>query len=259
MKRLCILGFAFLLFAGAAIGLDGLPKKILFIGNSLTYYNRGLGHLLEKLAVSASPPMSIKCDDATMSSMGLRLLWLQRSDRHDRILKGCYDIVVLQDTLVAMSGKYSFDTEEQFNEYTKKFDDEIRKGGAHTVLLMHWRLKAEATMPIEDVERLHTDVSKKLNVEVAPAGLAWLQSERERPELNLYADELHPEAKGSYLTACVLYATIFKKNPTGLSYIADDIDTLDGKKVTQDEATFLQQVAWQTVMKYKPANVSQQP
>lgn len=41
-------------------------------------------------------------------------------------------------------------------------------------------------------------------------------------ELNLYEPDLrHPSVAGSYLAACVTYATLFKASPVDLKYTAD--------------------------------------
>lgn len=54
---------------------------------------------------------------------------------------------------------------------------------------------------------------------VAPAGMAWKASWNIDSLINLWsADNSHPSIEGSYLTACVFYATIFRKSPIGLSY-----------------------------------------
>jgi hypothetical protein len=82
---------------------------------------------------------------------------------------------------------------------------------------------------------------------IAPIGAAWISAMVKRPYLVksssdsfLYvADDRHPGAAGSYLAACVLFATIFHRSPVNLSE--------DYMYVTPELKTFLQQTAWQTV------------
>lgn len=42
------------------------PDKILFIGNSLTFWNHGVSNHFKQLAASANPPHVITADETTM-------------------------------------------------------------------------------------------------------------------------------------------------------------------------------------------------
>jgi hypothetical protein len=49
----------------------------------------------------------------------------------------------------------------------------------------------------------------------------WAQVRRDHPEVDLWqADGIHPSVSGTYLAACVLYASIFRQSPTGSTYPA---------------------------------------
>jgi len=75
---------------------------------------------------------------------------------------------------------------------------------------------------------------------VAPAGMAFWESRLQDPNLDLYnADESHPSYAGSYLSACVFYATFFRKSPAGLNFYG---------QLDSTTATFLQNVAETVVM-----------
>ena len=68
------------------------------------------------------------------------------------------------------------------------------------------------------VSYTHLDVYKRQtqdnNAIVAPVGSAWKQMRDSFPSVDLYVpDESHPSASGTYLAACVFYASIFHKNP----------------------------------------------
>ena len=58
---------------------------------------------------------------------------------------------------------------------------------------------------------------------IAPVGAAWENVRFNAPEIQLYADDTHPNLTGSYLAACVLYGTLFRDNPVGLIH-PDSID-----------------------------------
>jgi len=232
------------------------PDSILFIGNSLTYSNYGIDKQIKELAASANPPLTIETSSVTVSSATLEQLW-DNSKTLDAIREGTWDVVVLQGYPQALaSNGQSF---ERFYEYTRKFDEEINEVGAQTVLYMTWEGVRNPIVTTEEIAQAHSHIGAELGVKVAPVGLAWQRSIQERPDLNLYDDYIHPSMRGTYLTICVLYATIFGQSIVDPSYQpADMIADVDSMKVrweqwqmTEDEVTFLQRIAWETVVDYQ--------
>ncbi len=219
------------------------PERILFIGNSIS---TGLNINLERLAGSATPPMKIAADMSLSGGTPLEGLWSQPGGRHEQILNGKYDRVVLQATLSRTGRVYGYpaDTGEKFREYAGRFDKEIRESGGRTVLFMHWQFNEPDAIALEEIARLHRDVAAELGVEVAPVGLAFRRVQEERPDVGLLSDSVHSNFEGGYLAACVLYATLFKKSPVGLSFIG-------WGSMTPEQAAFLQRIAWETVQEYR--------
>ncbi len=214
-----------------------IPDRILFIGNSLTYFNGGLDHHIMALANSADPPLVIQADSFTKSGAWLEFLW-KYTKATEAISAGDYDVVVLQDY---MSIEVSV---ESFHEYTRLFVEEIRRTGAEPLLFMTW---ARDILTTEDIAKAYKDIALELDVNVAPVGLAWERAMEERPDLNCYKiDNVHPSILGTYLAANVFYATLFEESPVGLSYLPSE----DGG-VTEEEAAFLQRIAWETVQDYQ--------
>ena len=77
---------------------------------------------------------------------------------------------------------------------------------------------------------------------VAPVGRAWERALRD-PAMTLHdPDGSHPSPAGTYLAACVLYATLTGESPVGL----DD----GGLGLAPASIARLQQVAWDTVQEY---------
>ena len=75
-----------------------------------------------------------------------------------------------------------------------------------------------------------------------PAGLAFAKAIGKQPELNLYApDKRHPSLAGTYLATCVVFAALTGRSPVGSAYLAG---------IDAPTATFLQNVAWDTVREY---------
>jgi hypothetical protein len=132
----------------------------------------------------------------------------------------------------------------------------IREASSTPVLLMTWarRRYPEEQEPLTDAYR---SIGRELGVTVAPAGLAWKNVHRRWPDLDLFLrDGAHPNGAGTYLTACVLYATVTGANPrgaastiTGHPYsgregVVDPTSTVALASLTPQVARRLQDVAW---------------
>ncbi len=216
------------------------PKKVLFIGNSLTYHQEGIYNHLEKLAASAAPPYILLTEKCVKGGATLKTHW-ERPEPREAISKGDCDVVVLQEDLPEINVSY-------FRDYARKFVNEIRKTKSRPVLLMAWYYPRLGWISTDEIARAHRDIAKELDVEVAPVGLAWQRSIKKRPDLDLYvADREHPSIYGTYLATCVVYTTLFGKSPVGLGYIASGM--------SNDDAAFLQKMAWETCQKWNRKKV----
>jgi hypothetical protein len=219
------------------------PERILFIGNSLT---AGFGSMLQTLAASAHPPKRIAADESISLGTVLEGLWTEAGSRHDQILGGKYDMIIIQPTLSQTGTVYGgivADTESKLYQYARMFADEITQAGARPVLLMHWQFNEPNAMTIDNIARICTAFAAERGIKVAPAGIAWQRAQQSRPNLVLHSDSVHPNVFGSYLSACVLYATVFNKTPLGLSFS-------EWPPITAEQAAFLQHIAWETVQSY---------
>jgi hypothetical protein len=92
----------------------------------------------------------------------------------------------------------------------------------------------------EQIDQGYELIARELDVSLVPVGYAWQSARTQDPDLDLWqADGSHPSQEGTYLAACVFYATLFQESPVGLSYRAD---------LSEDMATRLQTVAFDTVL-----------
>jgi len=94
MKTLLILAFALT----GVLRAEAAPTKILFIGNSLTYCQKGIYFHLEKLASSAVPAAPLQTEKAVKGGASLRTLW-ELPEPRERIAKDAGAIVVLQEDI----------------------------------------------------------------------------------------------------------------------------------------------------------------
>ena len=212
------------------------PHKILFVGDSFTYAQGGIYTHFAKLAAAAPSPLVVTADKAVAGGAFLKVLW-ELKEPVKAIDTGAFEVVVLQDDIPETNVDY-------FRQYARLFVEEARKHNARPVLFMAWAYQRLGWISMQEIARAHRELAKELNVDVAPVGLAWQRSSAERPALDMYdADREHPSIYGTYLATCVVYDTIYGKDPTGFKYIPSGI--------TSEDALFLQRTAWQTVQDFR--------
>lgn len=209
-------------------------KKILFIGNSFTFWRGGLDRHLQVLSKSMSPPLGYQAKSVTRGGASLKVMW-KKTSAVEEIKNGKYDIVILQDDIPET-------TIESFRIYSKKFVDLVRETGARPILFMTWDYERLDWISMEEIANAHLKVSQELKVEVAPVGIAWGLSRKRLPDLNMYdADAEHPSVAGMYLSLLMIESTISGKSPLTRSPKKLPIPKL--KQLDADRRKDLQSVA----------------
>jgi hypothetical protein len=106
---------------------------------------------------------------------------------------------------------------------------------------MSWAYKDKPEMTAQLAEQ-YTLAGNTNDVLVIPAGLAFAKTIAKRPDTELYDnDKRHPSLAGTYLAACTVYATLYRKSPVGLGYTAG---------LSSDMVSLLQAAAWETAQEY---------
>ena len=215
------------------------PKRVLFIGNSFSYYNDSLHGHLRQLVLAADPDHGKDYLFRSSTISGAYLyqhsgdLPFELQDRH-------WDLVVLQgqsrEPMAADARKA-----ERFRQVARGFDGLIKASGAKTAFFMTWAYQGKPGMT-EALSQGYEAIANELGDLVVPVGLAFRRSLRERPSLVLhFKDHIHPSLAGTYLAACTFYAALYGKSPEGNPYTAG---------LDDDTARFLQATAWRTVRDY---------
>lgn len=185
-----------------------ISKHILFIGNSYTFYNDGIDKQIEGLA-PASQTQRLAVGGYTLENH-----W-NDSNTLQAIRAEGWDYVVLQE-----QSQTPVSDRNKFFEFARKLNAEIIAHGAKTVFLMTWERpdSIQYQVTTANLAAAYHTIGAELGAQVAPAGLAFARSRLERPDLILYSQDGHPTMDGTYLAACVLYATMFRISPVGNSY-----------------------------------------
>jgi hypothetical protein len=206
-------------------GITGrdLPSKprhlrVLFIGNSYTYFNN-MPEIFAKLA-EAGRQDKVEIGMEAPGGWRLKDHW-ERGATLKALHEVTWNYVVMQEQSTLgmnylLEGRPRVSSDTVFRPYAKKWAAEIRRTGAVPVFYLTWARQATP----EDQAALnyfYIRAARENGAVVAPVGIAWAQVRKEHPELELYfPDGSHPSPAGSYLAACVLYATLFHQNPVGL-------------------------------------------
>jgi hypothetical protein len=212
--------------------------RVLFVGNSLTYHN-SLPRMVRRLgdADPGGKPMFV----VEYAASNWKLKSAADDDGLDRLFRQVdWDVLVLQEH----SLKLSFSPEyrrEQTDPHARAI---IARSGARPVLFMTWGYRggddgnARGDTFVAMQQRIawnYRDLGEELGAQVAPVGIAWALARERRPEVDLWRfDGQHPNGRGSYLGACVFYAVLSGRDPTGNSFTAG---------IDPAEARFLQHVA----------------
>jgi hypothetical protein len=216
--------------------------QVLFIGNSLTFFNDLPGTFAE-LARSGGHEVNVDMSAQggwTWSDHATSTMTLEKLERQN------WDFVVLQEQSVVAS--IADERMEHMYPAVRVLDGRIREGDAASILFMTWAyrdgLASAGHRDFDDMQaqlhRGYVDIAGELGAMVAPVGIAWQRSLAQGPQLGLWQmDGLHPSIEGTYLTACVFYAVIFQQSPERLTYRAG---------LPEETARFMQAIAAETVL-----------
>lgn len=265
-SRFCLLAFTLLAVLAPVTTQQAAQKtaparRVLFIGNSYTYYNN-LPQMLAGLAQSAKPVQPLETEMVTVGGATLKRMW-EMGEALAAIKRGGWSFVVLQEQSTLgvtpmVDGKPQIADPKTFHEYARLFDAAIKKTGAQTMFYLTWaRQNAPETQT--QLTAAYSAIAKELNATLVPVGLAWEAALKKQPQLALHiADKSHPTPAGTYLAACVFYAKLLGRAPAGVTniVIGTQMET-PGKakagppeelvRLSTDEAKMLQQIAWDTV------------
>lgn len=222
------------------------PKRVLFIANSLVYYSGGLQTHVHRLDSADKNPLNLKDGYKSVHITGANLAnypieFLTTPGNLGP--KEPYELFVL--------GGNSQDaaTDEGRARYRQKvieFDKAIKSRGGRTALLWLPAFAPGSPQGASDLGKKTGDmmlaVGNEVEALVIPLAPAFKEAYRRRPDLKLQVgyDANHPTLTGQYLSACVVYASVYGRSPVGNPY--DYFGALDA-----ETRLFVQTVAEETV------------
>jgi hypothetical protein len=208
--------------------------NILFLGNSLTYYNN-LPELIKQLAAHDGVVITYR----TIAFPNYALVDHWNDGQAQREIKsGAYHFVIVQQGPSSQAEGRSY-----LLNYGLKFDSLCDLHHAKLVSYMVWPAKARS-FDFRGVFDSYKLLADSAHAVFSPAGHAWLKVWEKDPEFKLYdGDNFHPNQHGSLLAAMVLYGSIMGKQ---------DLDFMDDSqsstfKLSKSDFTTLIRAARETL------------
>ena len=221
---------------------DDQPLKILFLGNSLMFFNDMPG-LFRDMATAAGKQVYV--DSVTRGSATISDFAREYTDvgaqAYQKIQNERWDYIIIEPS--RRITPYENTTYEAELASAHLLQQMAAKAGAKILLYCVWGnndgtlTQYDATDPANMIKgqvhydytrKMHVEFLKKVNTEFAEAlggvgvidaGYAFENSMALYPNINLYdPDRRHPSLEGSYLAAACVYATIYKQSPENIGF-----------------------------------------
>lgn len=182
---------------------DG-PMRILFIGNSLTYFH-GLPYMVRSLADSLGEPPPV-IEEVTKPDFSLEDHW--NDGQAARVLRGgCWNYVVLQQGPSSLP-----ESRALLLEYAGRFAPLIQRQGGRAALYSVWPSASRRGDFPRAIES-YALAADHVDGVMLPAAMAWLEAWARDGDLRLYQDGLHPTPEGAYLAALVITGRLYGRSP----------------------------------------------
>jgi hypothetical protein len=230
-----------------------IPDKVLFVGNSFSFYNNGIHNHVANL-IRAKGLWQAKVNKYRLMTLSGGKL-SEHSDLLANFLeqkKTQWDLVILQEV---SNGPIINEDKSKFRSSAKRLVKDIESAGSKAALFMTWAYQNKPEMTAL-LAKAYQALGKELNIPVFPVGIAFANTQLKHPEIPLFIPDIlgvengkvtykktwkHPSPTGSYLAACVFYSALYGESAQGNPYQSS---------LSDDIAQKLQKIAWETVIEF---------
>lgn len=228
--------------------------RVLFVGNSFSFYNNGIHNHLGSL-IRSSGEWKRRQNRLRLSTLSGGHISEHSADL-ETILSDAsqnWHAIVLQGH---SNEPISSKKNKAFFLATAKAVKQIKAKGIQPILFMTWGYKGQPDMGA-DLANVYTKLANKLEVLVVPVGVAFASAETVLSNIELFMPDVlgvdsenqltyrkdwkHPSEAGTYLAACVFYATLYQRSPEGIIFTG---------KLDKDAALALQKLSWKVTQQF---------
>lgn len=177
---------------------DTTAIRVLFVGNSFTYFYN-LPQVV--MAMAHSQEVNLETRQSTVGGSNLEQHWKSERGTLTRELleTQVWDYVVFNNHSLS-----ALETPESFLEYGQKFAELVREKGAEPVFMVTWAYKSNPLMQPR-ITSMHEQLARATNAALVPVGPIFAEARKWRPDLELFFDDKHPSANGTYLLGLSFY------------------------------------------------------
>ncbi len=244
IRSLRFLFFVFLLFSCSSDNDDTIVSekeleqndreefKILFIGNSHTYFNQGVNFHLQRYVEQSNLEIEPIIEESTFGGHSLKN-HLETPTTLDKLKSKNWNVVVLQE-----NSAVARDDRQNVVENIKTFNELILTQGSETYLFMTWAYLEQPDMYFE-IKNTYNEAVRAIRGTLVPVGTAFRTYLNNTNSDILYnADGFHPSMEGTFLASTMFYIKIFNQDPRANPYTAG---------LPNDMAETLKDLAWTTL------------
>tara|TARA_B100000941_G_scaffold261500_1_gene213676 strand:+ start:159 stop:941 length:783 start_codon:yes stop_codon:yes gene_type:complete len=220
-----------------------INEKILFIGNSFTFY-WNLPSQVERMSIERGLNWDVK--HFTLPSATLKTLW------NDPNLKSIlesetFDHVIIQEHSTNILTNANGNSGFYFGQITSLIPDSTQ---IHFFSTWMYPSMEQFNISNEEypIERSIKQIIEDTTAKIIPVGRAFKLFQTKYPQFNLLMeDDKHPNPNGSYLASCVIFSHLSAESSLNLSKRYKGIDNKGIDiyySIVEDEVlTFLQQIS----------------
>jgi hypothetical protein len=230
------------------------PTRVLFVGNSFSFYNNGIHNHLGSLIRSTG--------EWKRQQNRLRLSTLSGGhiSEHSADLESILSDASQNWHAIVLQGHSNEPLSSKKNKAfvlaTAQAVKQIKAKGIQPILFMTWGYKGQPNMGL-DLSNVYTKLANKLEVLVVPVGVAFASAEAELGNIELFVPDVlgvdsenqltyrkdwkHPSEAGTYLAACVFFATLYQRSPEGIIFRG---------KLDENTALALQKLSWNVTQQF---------
>jgi hypothetical protein len=230
----------------------GPGLRVLFIGNSFTYFNDMPGMVAKLVAAGPDPERPLLA--VSYTPPGQELAQDVHNKNVERLLHAVHwDVVVLQERSWRLSQDetaWRAGTEP----YALTLNSEIRAVGSRTAVYETWgyasgQFSGDSFAAMQErLTRGNALLAMDLHASLIPVGRAFAAALTARPGAQLWdRDWAHPSLEGSYLAASTMYDALFAPS--------DPVESSYRGGLAPDEARFLRGIAFETWRKHPVPNL----
>lgn len=201
--------------------------KILFLGNSHTYYN-DLPALFKKICKEKGKDVEVNM----LAQPGVTYEWhlTQYTDLRFALVHGGYDYIIMQQ-----AAHEPCPSKEETIRDAGKIIEMARAQGIKVIQTLPW---ARLGMPeeFEKMKGIYNTLCEKYSVTLNPVGKVFEYIVKNHPDIRLHwFDGAHAGPYGSYANALTTYATLFDTNIEDVSAESYDMYPVDGGEAVTDK------------------------